>query len=408
MNEMSTERLGIEVGSPGTAEMLKSMGLTEQKTITKTKVIEIEVPADGPVSSIEKVGKGDMSVGKPRPAGRKGKRSEYVKLDIDHFENENVGVSPSETKESESRKVNSDETSEIMCDPNPPDDYIRPKEGMPGWFGADYFFDLAPLLVKMHRGLRILLTGARGTGKTTGVHYLAKKLGMKIITVNCNSTMEADSLLGCCRIRTGEGGGDYWQPGPLYWAARFNCILFLNEVTNMAEKAQIGLNPLADGLMAGYTNMYTGERITWKSPVIIMDGNEGYGGNKQVQEALRDRFTTVQCGYMEKVDEVKMIQGRFPKVANVLINKAVNTAEAIRRAAVGINSDGSTRQGAPLRFDMSPRALLDWAEGVSIGENEHTAWRRAVLGRVGWNAMNQETMSAVAEISETAGWKVKS
>lgn len=388
---MGSKQMGIEVGE-AEAELLAELGLTEQKTkvITKEKIIEIKVAPEPVTPAIQQVGKPAMDVG----MGDSKTKARATKK---------KGVSPSETGE---KMEFADGTTGMLMQPCPAEDFIIPKEGV-NWKGADYCFKRVKLLVRKGRALKLLMTGPRGTGKTLAAEWIAKQLGKMWLKIECTADMTPTSLLGAPRIRTGEGGGDYWQHGPLYWCARHDAVLVLDEMTSMSEKAQIGFNPLLDSVKAGLTNIYTGERLTWNRPLIIATANEGYSGNRGVQEALRDRFRTVLCGYLSENDEVKLVSGREPDVCRNLIRQAVKTANAIRRAASGLNPDGKgARPGGAIMFDMSPRALLDWAESVAVGEDEHVAWGTAVLGRVGFNARSEEAMNVVRELSVSGGWKI--
>ncbi len=402
---MSSKKMGVAVQSSAAQKLLEGLGVTEQETKieVKEKIIRL-TPQTAPPSIVEQVAAPAMKIDISPVRNKRGKQyRDRTKKKTDQATEALHDVSPGETE-----KVELIDGSEMMVmNPNPPDDFIVPPEGHPGWYGSDYVFKRLPLLVEKGKGCRVLFSGPRGTSKTIAAMYLAKLLGKKIIKIEANADSGPQTLLGVPRIRTGEGGGDYWMPGPLYYAAKFNCVMFVDELTAWPERTQIGLNPLLDSLEAGYTNLYTGERITWRQPLFVGATNEGYTGNKTVQDALRDRFRTIYCGYLPEDDEVKLVCGREPEVCQDLVRQAVRTANAIRNAALGLTADGaSTRPGGPIRFDMSPRALLDWAESVAVGEDEHMAWRTAVLGRVGFNARSAEAMAVVKELSVSGGWKI--
>ena len=403
---MSAKEYGVEIPT-GLEALAGECELEEaKKVVVETKTIVVQATSK-PQGTITKVAKPTMPT-VHKQEGRPAVRVEGQDVAVEEsseIETAIAEVSPGETKELEF----ADGSTGMVVDPCPPEDYIPPTEAVKGkqggWLGARYFSEYAKLLVIKGRGLRIFMSGPRGTGKTTGAEWRAKEIGLKIIKVNAHHKMTAMSLFGHARIRTGEGGGDFWEPGPLYYCVKYGCMLFVDEMTNMSEAAQIGLNPLLDSLKAGYTNLYTGERLTWNQPVFIAASNEGYAGNKSVQEALRDRFRTIYCGYLPEDDEVALISGREPDVCRTQIRKMVQCANAIRLAASGMESDGqSMRSSGPIRFDMSPRALLDAAESMAVGEDPNEAWRTAVLGRVGFNARSAEAMEVVKQISITAGF----
>jgi hypothetical protein len=283
----------------------------------------------------------------------------------------------------------SDPLTAALTYPKAPRDYVEPD-----W--ADFPLNIWDGIPDLPG---VLLTGPRGTGKTLLAQVYAARRKRPLLTVNCNSGMTADSLLGTPRLDLKGRGGDYMQPGPVAVAAKYNAVLFLDELNRAGPDVQAILNPLADRVNEGVYIPYTGERIDWKQPCILAAMNEGYAGTREVDPALRDRFESVYAEYLPQDDEIKLIRNRT-KCPKGVAENAVKTANAIRAAARGDSADSQTM---PIDFDLSPRALLSFAYRVVKGQDTSIAWREAVLNRIGNSPRFAPTRSVVAQLSSQIG-----
>ncbi len=266
-----------------------------------------------------------------------------------------------------------------------PDDYVEPK-----W--ADFVFNIWPQLSDTPA---VMTEGPRGTGKTQMAVVLAARLGRPLLLVNCQPDTTAELLLGTPRVR---GGSDYWEPGPIMLAAKYNAVLGLDEFNVMGPGAQLGIKPIADSLIGGLFIPYIGERIEWPDPRIICNCNPDYAGTRIMQEACRDVMETVVAGYLPPQDEEDLIVKRTGCARNTVAN-AVKTANAIRAAAKP--SQGG--DALPIKFDLSPRALFSFAKRVVAGQNIDNAWEEAVINRVGSTFQTAATREAVKQTSKVTG-----
>jgi MoxR-like ATPase len=274
-----------------------------------------------------------------------------------------------------------------LMDPQEPADYIEPD-----W--AQFMFHLWDSMDNMPA---VLMGGPRGTGKTISAIVYAARRGRKLLIVNCNPDMTAESLVGTPRLNLKKHGGDYWQPGPIIIAAKQDAVLLLDEFNLMAPAAQAALNPLTDAVQNGIFIPYTGERLEWRKPRIICAVNEGYAGTREIQQAFRDRPETMIADYLEEGNEINLIVARTGLEQDIC-ERAVKTANAVRAAAKG--DSGSVM---PIEFDLSPRALLSFAKRVVAGQDVDRAWREAVLNRIGSSFRTAATRGAVRQISINTG-----
>lgn len=238
----------------------------------------------------------------------------------------------------------------------------------------------------------VLATGPRGSGKTLLIEVLAARLEKPLVKVECDHELTAQDLLGCSRVKAAS---DYWLDGPILLAAKHNAILYLSEFNALSPGAQLKLNGLGDRDDGSIFVQYTGERVTWKNPMIYLDANEGYAGTRTIQEALRDRCATVTAKYLDKEHEVSLIKERTGAPLDA-VKRAVTTANAIRAASEGKSSDTVL----PLEFHMSPRRLLEWGWRVKAGQTSATAWKEAVIDSVGSGPEVSPLKDVLIEISK--------
>lgn len=269
-------------------------------------------------------------------------------------------------------------------DPTEPADYIEPV-----W--AKFLFHY---WTNMSRCFCVLMSGARGTGKTVAAEVFAARIGRKLLIVNCNGDMTATSMVGRSRVKAAT---DYWFPGPLMLAALYDAVLLLDEFNLTRSETQAVLNPLTDAVQGGIYNPATSQRVVWKRPMILIAANEGYSGTKTIQQALRDRCRNLNATYLPEEQEIKLVVSRTACDPDLASN-AVRTANAIRAAASG--KDGSTM---PLDFDLSPRALFDYCEEVTLGRDKNESWFEAVIGRIGWNYQQATTREGAMALSKNVG-----
>ena len=243
----------------------------------------------------------------------------------------------------------------------------------------------------------VLMGGPRGSGKTLAAIVLAARWNRKLLVVNCNPEWTAFDLLATQRLDLKNHGGDYLIPGPIRIGAEHGAIVLFDEYNLYSPGTMAGMNSIADETQGSIFCPLSGDRINWKDPKLLFAVNEGYAGTREIQEAFRDRCVSLVAEYMPPEVETKILEERT-KLNTYDARKAVRAATAIRKAASG--KTGKT----PLRFDMSPRALLHYGRMVACGMNSNEAWQIAVINRAGYTSASRGIRGKLVEISTSAGY----
>lgn len=265
---------------------------------------------------------------------------------------------------------------------------------VPGW--GSFWLDN---WVEMPNFQALLLAGARGTGKTLFAQVMSARTGRPLLTVNCNPDWTAWDLLATQRLNLKEKGGDYLIPGPIRIAAETGALVLFDEYTLLGPGTQAGMNSAIDETQTSVFCALSGERVHWKEePKLMFAVNEGYAGTREVQEAFRDRCLTLVADYLDPADEVAMLVERT-KCERDDAKNAVQCASAIREASRTASADK-----VPIKFDMSPRALLQYCALVAVGRDPSEAWQEAVINRAGYSAASRYVREKLVTISKSRGF----
>jgi nitric oxide reductase NorQ protein len=189
---------------------------------------------------------------------------------------------------------------------------------------------LTDAIIAIYLGKNILLKGPTGSGKTKLAEQLSFLFTQPLHAVNCSVDLDAEALLGFKTLQTNEQGRQSVEfvPGPMSKAMSKGHFLYIDEI-NMAKPETL---PLINGVLdhrRTITNPFTGEVVTAaKEFTVIAAMNEGYIGTVPLNEALKNRFVTI---------EVPHLQGEA--LITLLREQSVLQDETLLRAFVQLSAD---------------------------------------------------------------------
>jgi len=211
-----------------------------------------------------------------------------------------------------------------------------------------------------------LLSGPKGSGKTSLVLQIAARCNIPVWRVNMNVGTSVRHLKG----RVGaEPGRTVFIPGVLTSAMERGGWLVMDEFSAMTPPVALSIFPalepdgavlLEDAQPPRYVRRHPAFRVFATDNVLgcAQEMNRfGYAGtNPDVNDALMDRFGSfIEVGYMNRVDEANAVKGKVPLADQ-------DTLEGILRVADGI------RQSNEIASGFSTRMVIDWVRRVTAGQ----------------------------------------
>jgi nitric oxide reductase NorQ protein len=185
-------------------------------------------------------------------------------------------------------------------------------------------------VIAIYLGKNVLLKGPTGSGKTRLAEHLSYLFAQPLHAVNCSVDLDAEALMGFKTLQTDEQGRQSvaFVPGPMSKAMSKGHFLYIDEI-NMAKPETL---PLINGVLdhrRTITNPFTGEVVTAAQTfTVIAAMNEGYIGTVPLNEALKNRFVTI---------EVPHLQGEA--LAHLLREQSVLREEAMLQSFVQLSAD---------------------------------------------------------------------
>src|SRR5437764_53481 len=178
------------------------------------------------------------------------------------------------------------------------------------------------------RGLRVLVKGPTGCGKTRFVEAMAHELGRELITVAGHEDMTSADLVGRHLLKGSEA---VWVDGPLTRAAREGAICYLDEIVEARQDTTVVLHPLAD-----HRRQLPIERLGVTLDAapefcLVVSYNPGYQSVlKDLKDSTRQRMVAIELDFPPTDIEEKVVAEEGGIGADVA-TQLVALGSAIRR-----------------------------------------------------------------------------
>ncbi len=210
-----------------------------------------------------------------------------------------------------------------------------------------------------------MLTGHKGSGKTSIVEQFHHRVGsnLQVMTGNGKTTLEA--LFG--QYVLNEQGKLVWQDAPVTSAARHGHSVLINEFNAMPEDVQIALNDVAHegapiSLPEAGEQFMPAQGFRIYGTINPKGSNDFmYRGRKEMDAALKERFFWINVSYGTRAEEEAILlsvwrkySGTIAEDAKLLVGKMLDVAEAIRQKSESTGADA-------IPEIISTRVLCNWA-----------------------------------------------
>lgn len=243
-------------------------------------------------------------------------------------------------------------------------------------------FHLGRLAMKGER-LNVLLTGPKGTGKTSLPQEFAAAHRFPFFTAHCQLITERDDWWGTKELSV-ERGTFFEKAAFLDAVETPGCVICLDEANRTHPENLNALFGLLDHRRSAFVPLIKREVRVAEGVVFFVTLNEGfeYMGTVGLDEALRDRMTySIRMQYPPKRHEQAILQARTG-VAEDVAEKLCEFAQRVRR---------NPQQSIP----VSTRQLLGAAQLVSEGMSLPEAVQFGVVNGLGDGVDRQSLLQAL-------------
>ena len=173
------------------------------------------------------------------------------------------------------------------------------------------------------------LMGPAGSGKTLAIHHLAAKLGKNLAVVTADGGLRKRDLVGQREL---IAGSTIFTAAEFATAAKQGDWALIDEA-NMAEpEAMSFINGMTDRpAQVGSTFQVAGQTIEVHPDFrCFMTRNPNYVGTRRMNEALRDRFWSIEVPPLSGESLAAMFKAHG--MAKILINEAVFLTDTLYKS----------------------------------------------------------------------------
>lgn len=156
-----------------------------------------------------------------------------------------------------------------------------------------------------------LLQGEAGTGKDTLVLHVCSQTNRPVVRVNFGSDVRYEDLVGM-HVLT-DDGEMRWRDGQLTKAVRYGWVFIADEINAAPPEATMPLHQVTEerdkaGLVIRETNEIVDPHPQFRFVATMNPPRGGYGGTKQLNDAFRSRFYTIELDYLDAEHEADLLE----------------------------------------------------------------------------------------------------
>lgn len=173
------------------------------------------------------------------------------------------------------------------------------------YFGREI---LEAALMALLSGANLLLVGPKATGKNILAESLALLLGRPVWNVSFHIDVDASYLIGMDTFKQGEV---CFRPGPVHECVQAGGICILDEINMARNEALAVLHALLDHRRQLEVPGY--DRLSLHPATrFIATMNYGYGGTRELNEALLSRFVVLHMPVPGEDELLALLRYEFP------------------------------------------------------------------------------------------------
>lgn len=231
------------------------------------------------------------------------------------------------------------------------------------------------ILIAIKEGLSALMIWPKGTGKTTTAGFVAQELNRPLSYLQLTGATNVDSFVGKWLVNK---EGTYWVDWILTRAMKFGHVLVLDELNQALPEITSVLHSVMDERqILVLDEKGAGEVIKAHKDfriIACINPTEDYAGNKEMNQALVDRFKVVvavdypdarkELAIVLKNSRVKITDSNtatFRKSPSGGLVKNRSAAGVITRMVRLANQFRKDKAANKFAYEISTRNLIDWA-----------------------------------------------
>lgn len=217
-------------------------------------------------------------------------------------------------------------------------------------------------------GANLLLVGPKATGKNILAESLAMLLGRPAWNVSFHIDVDASYLIG---MDTFKGGEVCFRPGPVHECVSAGGICILDEINMARNEALAVLHSLLDHRrqleVPGYDRLELHPATRF-----IATMNYGYGGTRELNEALLSRFVVLQMPVPGEAELMALLAYEFPELR-------AEAAKTLASLFLDLRQKFEAREISGRALDL--RGLLDALRLIRRGLSAGQALEMGLTGK---------------------------
>ncbi|SHK40475.1 MoxR-like ATPase [Selenomonas ruminantium] len=258
------------------------------------------------------------------------------------------------------------------------------------YFGKEI---LEEALAALLAGANLLLTGPKATGKNILAESLAFLLGRPVWNVSFHIDVDAAYLIGMDTFKSGEV---CFRPGPVHACATAGGIGILDEINMARNEALAVLHSLLDHRrqleVPGYDRLQLHPAARF-----IATMNYGYGGTRELNEALLSRFVVLQMPVPGETELIALLQYEFPDLR-------ADRAGLLAALFLDLRQKYEAREISGRALDL--RGLLESLRLIRLGLDAGQALSMGITGKC-FDHQEKALVEDIIALRLPAAWRSK-